>query len=153
MVFKNNPFNMQTREKSRKECQSEAREVIQKLEKLRENYDRQLSVIINSYRDDIDHGIGEIAEEISCLTAELSDMKKERKVLLETVDNLNGEIRQLNAKLQPLPDLKNEIKLGVQDLDNNFIGVMESTQDFFNNSPKENVAHFLSWGHRNILLP
>ena len=119
----------ETREKSLKECQSQAIEVIQKVEKLRENYDRQLSVIINSYRDDIDHGIGEIAEEISCLTAELSDMKKERKVLLETVDNLNGEIRQLNAKLQPLPDLKNEIKLDVQDLDNNFIGVMESTQD------------------------
>ena len=69
----------ETRGNSQKECQSEAREVIQKLEKSRENYDRQLSVIINSYRDDIDHGIGEIAEEISCLTAELSDMKKERK--------------------------------------------------------------------------
>ena len=53
----------ETREKSLKECQSQAIEVIQKLEKLRENYDRQLSVIINSYRDDIDHGIGEIAEE------------------------------------------------------------------------------------------
>ena len=40
-------------------------------------------------------------------------MRKERSVLLETVDNLNGEIRQLNAKLQSLTQPEEEPSLEV----------------------------------------
>ena len=45
--------------------------------------------------------------EVDDLQAELSTIRKERNVLLETVGNLNGEIRHLSYKLpitQPLPE-------------------------------------------------
>ena len=86
-----------------RDCLREARDVFEKLSSLKEESHKQFSDIINSHSGSINKGIHDLIEEVSELKAELSVIRKERNVLLETVDNLNGEIRHLNAKLKPLP--------------------------------------------------
>ena len=82
-----------------KDFQSEIRVLFEKLTSLREESHRQFSDIINSHGGSISDGINDLFAEVSNLQDELSVVRKERNVLLETVDNLNGEIRQLNSKL------------------------------------------------------
>ena len=82
-----------------KDCLSEVRVVFEKLASLREESHRQFSDIINSHSGGISDGINTLFAEVSNLQEKLSVVIKERNVLLETVDNLNGEIRQLNSKL------------------------------------------------------
>ena len=84
---------------AQKACQIEVNEVFDKLRSLREESLRQFSDIIDSHSSSISKRIGGLIEEVCDLRAELSVFRKEKHVLLETVDNLNGEIRQLNAKL------------------------------------------------------
>ena len=81
------------------DCQSEVRDVFEKLRSLREESHRQFSDIIDSHSSSIGKGINDLVEEVRDLRAELSVTRKEKNILLETVDNLNGEIRQLNEKL------------------------------------------------------
>ena len=83
----------------KKDCRDEARVVFEKLNSWREESNRQFSDIINSHCSSIDRGITDLVSEVSCLQDKLSVTRKERNVLLGTVANLNGEIRQLNAKL------------------------------------------------------
>ena len=79
------------------DCQSEASDLFKNLSDLRVEFDGQFSNIINSHSSNINDGIQDLYEEVCGLKIELSDMRKERKVLLETVDNLNGEISQGKA--------------------------------------------------------
>ena len=58
-----------------------------------------MSNIISSHNRSIDMGFKGVAEEFSDLQAKVSTLEKERTVLLETIDNLNGEIRQMGANL------------------------------------------------------
>ena len=81
------------------DCQREVRVVFEKLTSLREESHRQFSDIINSHSGSISKGINELVQEVSDLKAKLSVNSKATNVLLETIDNLNGEIRQLNSKL------------------------------------------------------
>ena len=92
-------------------CLGEADDLFEKLTSWREESHQQISNIINSHNSSIRNGIHNMAEEICGLQAKLSVMEKERTVLLETVDHLNGEIRQLNAKFQsqPKPEELNQI--------------------------------------------
>ena len=83
--------------KGKMDCQSEASDLFKKLSDLRVEFDGQFSNIINSHSSNINDGIQDLYEEVCGLKIELSDMRKERKVLLETVDNLNGEISQGKA--------------------------------------------------------
>ena len=57
-------------------------------------------------------------EEVCGLKAELSNVRKERKVLLETVDNLNVEIRHLNAKFNPLPEPEDDLNHKTLEVEN-----------------------------------
>ena len=94
-----------------KDCQQrEAKEVFEKLRSWREQSQHQLSDIINSYSDRISRGIRDLVEKVGEQQTELLVIRKERDVLLETVDNLNIEIRHLSAKVPNSnpPDEQNE---------------------------------------------
>ena len=106
----------------KKDCRGEARVVFEKLNSWREESNRQFSDIINSHSSSIDRGITDLVSEVSCLQDKLSVTRKERNVLLGTVANLNGEIRQLNAKLimglfmaQPLSEPDENIDQNIQE--------------------------------------
>ena len=90
--------------------QTEVWNLFKNLNSWQEESNNQFSNIINSYDKSIKKGIGELAQEVCDLKTQLSEATKvyrenyttitdERNVLLETVKNLNDEIRQLNAKL------------------------------------------------------
>ena len=81
-------------------CQSEVKEVFDKLISLRDEPHRQFSAIIDTHSNSIIKRINDLAEEVCELRAELSGIKKEKNVLIETVDNLNNEISELNTKLK-----------------------------------------------------
>ena len=84
---------------ARRACQSEMKEVFDKLISLREESYRQFSDIIDSHNSSVSKGINDLVNEVYDLRAELSLVRKEKSVLIETVDNLNVEIRQLGALL------------------------------------------------------
>ena len=83
----------------REQTQSEIKEVFDKLSSWREQSHNEFSEIMNAHSSSISKGINDLVEEVCDLRVELSVLKKEKSVLIETVDNLNGEIRQLSAKL------------------------------------------------------
>ena len=83
------------------DCESEVRQVFEKLTSWREE-----SQIIDSYSSSISKGVGDLVKEVFHVKKEQAAIKKERNVLLETVGNLNGEIKNPNAKLsisKPVP--------------------------------------------------
>ena len=108
--------------KGQKGCQSQVKNLIKKLASWRDESHRQMSDIISSHGGSIDKGFSDLAEEFSDMQAHVSVLEKERNVLLETINNLNGEIRQMSAKLPlagpevlefdspevDIPDLKEE---------------------------------------------
>ena len=81
------------------ECQSQVRNLIQQLSSWKDESHRQMSNILSSHSRSIKHGFNGLAEEFNDLLAQVSVLREERNVLLETVDNLNNEIRQMSAKL------------------------------------------------------
>ena len=85
---------------SKKDCQMEAEVLFSKLSSLREESYKQFSNIIQCHSISISEGIRDLTDKVCGLQTELAVVRKEKSVLLETVDNLNGEIRQLNAKFQ-----------------------------------------------------
>ena len=58
-----------------------------------------MSNIIISHIRSVGKGFNDLAEEFSDLQGQVSVLRTERNVLLETINNLNGEIRQMSAKL------------------------------------------------------
>ena len=90
-----------------KDCQREVWNLFEKLSSWRDESQKQISHIINFHSSSVNKGINDLVREVDDLQAELSTIRKERNVLLETVGNLNGEIRHLSYKLpitQPLPE-------------------------------------------------
>ena len=65
----------------------------------RDESHKQISDIIKYHDSAIKEGINNLVKKVSDLQDELSIIRKERNVLLETVENLNGEIRHLNDKI------------------------------------------------------
>ena len=100
--------------------------MFEKLTSLREESHRQFSDIINSHSGSISKGINELVQEVSDLKAKLSVNRKATNVLLETIDNLNAEIRQLNPKLtivHTLPEPEENHDSHIQEEDGSEVGV------------------------------
>ena len=92
---------------AQKGCQSQVRDLIKELTFWREESHKQMSNIISSHSNSIDKGFNDLSEEVSDLQAQVTILKKEKHVLIETVDNLNNEIRQMGAKLHLMePEMK-----------------------------------------------
>merc|ERR1711884_338462 len=79
--------------------QSQLNDLFEKLVSWRDESHKEISYIINSYNSHVKLGIKNLVNEVSNLQDELSVIRKERNVLLETVENLNGEIGHLSAKI------------------------------------------------------
>ena len=79
--------------------QSQVNDLFEKLISWRDESHKEISYIINSYNSHVKMGINNLVNEVSDLQDELSVIRKERNVLLETVENLSGEIRHLSAKI------------------------------------------------------
>ena len=102
----------------KKDCQREVGNLFDKLGSWRDESHKQISDIINFHSSSINKGINDLVKEVGDLQAELSVTKKERNVLLDTVENLNGEIRHLSAKLpvtQPLPEPEDNLSPDVRE--------------------------------------
>lgn len=82
----------------------EAKDLFEKLTSWKEESYEHISTIINSHSNSISTRIGSLVEEVCGLKDEVLDLKKERTVLLETIDLLNSEIRQLSDNLQTPSD-------------------------------------------------
>ena len=94
---------------AKNDCQGEARHVFEKLALFREESNQQFYDIINSHSNSINKGINDLVAEVFDLQGELSVIKGAQNGLLEIIDNLNGEIRQLNAKLTMAKSLQENI--------------------------------------------
>ena len=114
----------------KKECLREAKDLLEKLNSWRDESHRQISSIITSHSGNINNGIKGLVEEVCDLKSEVSVLRKERTVLLETVDNLNGEIRHLNDKLQLLPILEDELNQDVPEAENLEVEISEVTENY-----------------------
>ena len=84
--------------KCQKDFQRQVGDMVEKLASWREDSHKQMSTIISSHCKTFDISFNDLVEEFSELQSQVSDLKKERTVLLETINNLNGEIRQLGAR-------------------------------------------------------
>ena len=69
---------------------TKGKDLFTRLRAWKEESNRTFFNILRAYCRDIDNGMQDLAEE-------LSEVKQEKEVLLETVDDLHSEIRQLNA--------------------------------------------------------
>ena len=85
--------------KRQKYFQRQVGEMVEKLASWREDSHKQMSTIISSHCKTFDISFNDLVEEFSELQGQVSDLKKEKTVLLDTINNLNGEIRQLGARL------------------------------------------------------
>ena len=77
--------------------QSKVGNFFEELASRREESYKKISDIIHSHDGAIKEGISNLVKKVSDLQDELSIMRNERKVLQETVENLNGEIRHFSA--------------------------------------------------------
>ena len=110
--------------KCQKDFQRQVGAMVEKLASWREDSHKQMSSIISSHCKTFDISFNDLVEEFSELQNQVSDLKKERTVLVDTINNLNGEIRQLGARLMlseiegqepehsesDLPDVKDEVR-------------------------------------------
>ena len=81
------------------ERQSQVRDMFQEIISWRDESHRHISHIISSHNKGIDKGYNDLVEEVSKLQNQISVLRKERTVFLETIDSLNGDLRQMSAKL------------------------------------------------------
>ena len=82
-----------------RDSQNEVRDLFIKLRLWREDSQKQFANILSYHDNKITKSMNDLVEEVSFLKVQLSSVTDERKVLLETVDSLNCEIRHLNEKL------------------------------------------------------
>ena len=78
-----------------RESQNEVRALFTKLRLWKEHSQTQFANILSCHDYSITKSMNDLAEEVSFLKVQLSSVTDERKVLLETVDSLNCEIRHL----------------------------------------------------------
>ena len=87
------------------DSRTEVRSFIQKLNSWREDSQREFTNIVDSYSDSINKSIDDFAEQLSVITGE-------RNELLEKVDNLNVEVREMRAKktnAQPVTESESDL--------------------------------------------
>ena len=138
------PGNRVQTQKGKKDCQNEIKEVFDKLSSWREQSHHEFSEIINAHSSNISKGISDLVEEVGELKAELSLIRKERNVLVETVGYLNVEIRHLNAKLPILEpsDTDRSLNQGFQEIDNSEAeGPSTSEQDIDRQIIHDEIGH------------
>ena len=82
-----------------RDSQNEVHDLFEKLVSWRDESHKHISGIIDSHNNTLKKGIDNLVKEVSNLQDDLSVIRKEKNVLLETVENLNGEIRHLSAKI------------------------------------------------------
>ena len=105
---------------SRRPCQSDLKYLFKELNSWKEESQIKFSNIINCQSTVIENGISNLVEEVSDLQAQLSVITKERNNLLETVENMSGEIKSLQAKLpslDALPKPEENLSLGTDKID------------------------------------
>ena len=84
--------------KNHEDSQREVRELFSKLSSWMEKSQRQFSTLINSNNRSITKGVHELVEEVRKLQNELSTVRKEKNILIETVNCLNNEIKRHNER-------------------------------------------------------
>ena len=99
------------------DCLVEAKDLFAKLSSLREESYRQFTDLMNCHSSNIRDGIRDLTEKVYSLQSELSVMRKEKSALLETVDDLNREIRQLHIKSQCLTQPDEEVNFEIVNKD------------------------------------
>ena len=110
---------------------NKAADLLEKLGSWREDSSRQFASIINSNCNFINRGINELVEEMCGLKAQLAGMKNERNGLLQTIDKLTDENRQLKSKLQPLTEPG-------KDVDGTDVEIPDVNQHDVNSESKDN---------------
>ena len=78
--------------------QSEVEDLFNKFSSLRDKTHKQFTTLINAHNESINNGIKNLVEEVCQLQGQVSIITNEKNVLLETIANLNVEIRQLRSK-------------------------------------------------------
>ena len=99
---------------SQKFIQNEVKDLFYKFNSLREETHEQFSTIINAHSESVKKGISDLVEEVSILQAQVSIITHERNVLLDTVANLNSEIRHMSAPLEHVLPEDKEIEIDNQ---------------------------------------
>ena len=84
--------------KSHEDSQRDVRDLFSKLSSWMEESQRQFSNLIDSNNRSITNGVNDLVEEVKKLQEELSVIKKEKNILIETVNCLNGEIKRCNER-------------------------------------------------------
>ena len=84
--------------KSHEESQREVRELFSKLSSWMEESKSKFSTLIDFNSGSITKGVDDLVEEVRKLQDELSIIKKEKNILIETVNCLNGEIKRYNER-------------------------------------------------------
>ena len=79
-----------------------------KLMEWRSESNRQFMDILDSHRSSISKGMNNLVEEIFELRGELSVIRKEKAILLEAVDDMKSERRQMSAKTLSHDNLHNQ---------------------------------------------
>ena len=117
------------------DCHNQVRDLIQVLSSWQEEAHRQMSSILSSHSKQIDMGFNGLVEEFNDLHAQISVLREDRNGLLETVANLNDEIRQMGAK-------QNLGEHDVQEDDNFEVDIQEMKMEYVASLkiPDENVA-------------
>ena len=82
--------------KSHEDYQSEVRVLFLKLTSWMDEAHSQFSTIIDKSNRSVTKGVDDLVKEVTNLQDELSVIKKEKNILIETVNCLNGEIRRQN---------------------------------------------------------
>ena len=81
----------------------------------KEESQTKLSNILSTYDENIKKGISDLTREVCGLKNQLSVATNEKMVLMETVTNLNDEIRHLNEKLL-LAESSSELKENIDEM-------------------------------------
>ena len=78
--------------------------LFKKLSSWKEGSQREFSNIINYHSSSINKGINDLVQEVCSLKSKLSVITTERNELLERVDKLSVEIKELSTKLEMVQD-------------------------------------------------
>ena len=92
-------WRMHQKSSNKKDSQAEVKNMFKTLNTWRDESQEQFSKIVYTYNTSIIKGFNDLSEEVYDLQAQLYITTQERIDLTETVNNLKGEIRELNEKL------------------------------------------------------
>ena len=92
-------------EMSKKDCISQVKDFFNELGVLENEYHRQFSKVIHSQNALVIKGMKDMAEEVRSLKNELLHTANEKSILIETVKNLNDEIKQIRSELKVNTDV------------------------------------------------